>query len=66
MSMGSYDEQEHERRERKNTAVDASFDDEREEYDGSVEFEGEESTAALLEQYSQISDERSGEGEGRE
>lgn len=56
MSMGAYDEKEHERRERKNSEVDASFDDDREEYDGSVEFEGDESTEALLAQYDQITD----------
>jgi len=54
MSMGSYDQDEHERRERKNTSVDASFDDERTEYRGSVEYEGDESAEALLDQFKQI------------
>ena len=57
MSMGAYDEREHERRERKNSKVDAGFDDEREEYEGSVQFEGDESTEALLAQYEQITEE---------
>jgi len=57
MSMGAYDEEEHERRERKNSEVDASFDDEREEYEGSVNFEGDESTEALLAQYDRITGE---------
>ncbi|MFB6297344.1 MAG: DUF5786 family protein [Salinirussus sp.] len=51
MSMGSYDQDEHERRERKNTAVDASFDDERTGYRGSVEYEGDDSAEALLDQF---------------
>jgi len=57
MSMGAYDEEEHERRERKNSEVDASFDDEREEYEGSVNFESDESTEALLAQYDRITGE---------
>jgi hypothetical protein len=54
MPMGSYDQDEHERRERKNTEVDASFDDERTEYQGSVEYEGDESAEALLDQFKQM------------
>lgn len=54
MSMGSYDQDEHERRERKNTEVDASFDDDRTEYRGSVEYEGDESAETLLDQFKEI------------
>jgi hypothetical protein len=54
MSMGAYDEEEHERRERKNSEVDASFDDERTEYNGSVEFESGESAEVLLDQFREI------------
>jgi hypothetical protein len=54
MSMGAYDEEEHERRERKNSSVDASFDDERTEYRGSVEFESAESADELLDQFKEI------------
>jgi hypothetical protein len=54
MSMGAYDEEEHERRERKNSEVDASFDDDRIEYRGSVEFESGESTEDLLDQFKKI------------
>jgi len=54
MSMGAYDEEEHERRERKNNSVDASFDDERSEYRGSVEFESAESADELLDQFKEI------------
>ncbi|MFW6382992.1 MAG: DUF5786 family protein [Haloferacaceae archaeon] len=54
MSMGAYDEEEHERRERKNSEVDASFDDERTEYNGSVEFESGESTEELLDQFKKM------------
>jgi len=52
--MGAYDEEEHERRERKTGTVDASFDDERTEYRGHVEYEGEDSTEQLLDQFKQI------------
>jgi hypothetical protein len=54
MSMGAYDDEEHERRERKNSEVDASFDDDRTEYRGEVEYDGEESTEELLDQFEQI------------
>ena len=54
MSMGAYDEDEHERRERKASEVDAAFDDERHEYDGSVEFEDGASTDELLDQFEQM------------
>jgi len=57
MSMGAYDEAEHERRERKASEVDAEFDDERNEYDGSVEYEGDNSTEQLLDQFKQINSE---------
>jgi hypothetical protein len=56
MSMGAYDEEEHERRERKNTEVDASFDDERTEYQGQVEFDSGESAEDLLDQFKEIRD----------
>jgi hypothetical protein len=51
--MGAYDEDEHERREKKNTAVDMS-DDTRTEYDGSVEYDEGESAEDLLEQFHEI------------
>jgi hypothetical protein len=54
MSMGAYDDEEHERRERKNSEVDASFDDEREEYRGKVEYEGDESAEELLDQFKEM------------
>jgi hypothetical protein len=57
MSMGAYDEEEHERRERKNSEVDADFDDERTNYEGSVEYDSGESTDELLEQFEQIKSE---------
>lgn len=57
MSMGAYDDEEHERRERKNSEVDASFDDERHHYRGSVEYEGGETAEELLDQFQQIQSE---------
>jgi hypothetical protein len=57
MSMGAYDEDEHERREKKNSEVDAAFDDERSTYQGSVEDDSEESAEDLLDQFEQIKSE---------
>lgn len=57
MSMGAYDEDEHERREQKAAAVDTDFDDERELYHGSVEYETGESTEELLQQFKEINSE---------
>ncbi len=54
MSMGAYDDEEHERRERKNSSVDTDFDDERTEYDGKVEYDTGESTQDLLNQFKEI------------
>ena len=48
MSMGAFDEDEYERRERKNSEVDASFDDERTTYHGKVEYDSGESAEELL------------------
>ena len=56
MSMGAYDEEEHERRERKNSEVDFS-DDERHEYNGKVEYDAGESTEELLDQFKEIQSE---------
>ena len=54
MSMGAYDDEEHERRERKNSEVDADFDDERTTYHGSIEYDSGESTEELLDQFEEI------------
>jgi hypothetical protein len=54
MSMGAYDEEEHERRERKNSEVDADFDDDRTAYEGSVEYQDGDSTEDLLETFKEI------------
>lgn len=51
MSMGAYDEEEHERRERKNSEVDADFDDERTNYNGEVDYDSGESAEDLLDQF---------------
>ena len=57
MSMGAYDEDEHERREQKSTHVDADFDDERTVYHGEVEYDAGESTEELLDQFKELQDE---------
>ncbi|MFA1609598.1 DUF5786 family protein [Halobellus rubicundus] len=54
MSMGAYDDDEHERRERKNGAVDTDFSDDRTVYRGSVEYEAGESAEALLDQFKEL------------
>ncbi|WP_018257013.1 DUF5786 family protein [Halomicrobium katesii] len=54
MSMGAYDEDEHERRERKNSDVDLSDDDDRTAYHGEVEYDSSDSTEELLDQFEQI------------
>ncbi len=54
MSMGAYDEDEHERREMKATAVDADFDNERTVYEGSIEYETGDSTEDLLAKFKEI------------
>jgi hypothetical protein len=56
MSLGAYDEQEHERRERKSTNVDLSEDDTRSSYEGSVEYDAGDSAEALLDQFHEITD----------
>ncbi|MEF8841880.1 MAG: DUF5786 family protein [Haloarculaceae archaeon] len=58
MSMGAYDEDEHERRERKASQVDADFDDERTNYRGTIEYDSGDSTEALLEQFERIKSSR--------
>jgi uncharacterized membrane protein YkoI len=52
--MGAYDEDEHERRERKNNDVDLSEDDDRTKYQGEVQYDSGDSTEALLDQFEQI------------
>jgi hypothetical protein len=52
--MGAYDEEEHERREQKTGDVDASFDDDRAEYHGTIEYDSGDSTEELLDQFEQI------------
>ena len=54
MSMGAYDDDEHERRERKNSEVELSEDDDRSTYHGSVDYDGDESTEELLDRFKQI------------
>ncbi|WP_435067943.1 DUF5786 family protein [Haloplanus sp. C73] len=54
MSMGAYDEAEHERREQKTGQVDAEFDDDRSQYRGTLSYESGDSTEALLDQFKQL------------
>ncbi|QSX01243.2 DUF5786 family protein [Haloterrigena alkaliphila] len=54
MSMGAYDEDEHERREQQASTVDTDFDDERTIYRGEVEYDSGESAEELLDQFEQI------------
>lgn len=52
--MGSYDEKEHERRERKNNDVEISDADTRTTYRGEVEFDSGDSAEDLLDQFRRI------------
>ena len=54
MSMGAYDEDEHERREKKTSTVDAAFDDERTTYEGTVEYDSGDSAEALIDQFKRM------------
>ncbi|MFC7254469.1 DUF5786 family protein [Haloplanus litoreus] len=54
MSMGAYDEDEHERRAQKTGQVDADFDDDRSEFRGTLSYESGDSTEALLDQFKQL------------
>ena len=54
MSMGAYDEAEHERREKKAATVDADFDQERSEFRGTVTYDSGESADELLDQFQKL------------
>ncbi len=54
MSMGAYDEDEHERREQKTSTVDAAFDDERTTYQGTVEYDSGDSAEELIDQFKRM------------
>lgn len=54
MSMGAYDEDEHERREQQASKVDTDFDDERTIYRGEVEYDSGDSTEELLDRFEQM------------
>jgi len=54
MSMGAYDEAEHERREQKTGVVDADFDAERPEYSGSLTYDSGDSAEALLDKFQEM------------
>ena len=54
MSMSAYNEDKHERREKKTATVDASFDDERTNYRGTIEYDSGDSTEALLDQFKRM------------
>ena len=51
MSMGAYDEDEHERREQKTASVNVHSDDERINYQGTIEYDSGESADDLLAQF---------------
>ncbi|WP_263019867.1 DUF5786 family protein [Natronobiforma cellulositropha] len=54
MSMGAYDEEEHERREQQASKVDTDFDDERTIYEGTIEYDSGDSAEALLNKFEEI------------
>lgn len=54
MSMGAYDEEEHERRAQKTSQVDTDFSEMRTEYHGRLEFDSGDSADDLLDQFKEI------------
>ncbi|SFS37896.1 hypothetical protein SAMN04488556_0466 [Halostagnicola kamekurae] len=54
MSMGAYDEDEHERREKQASKVDTDFDDERTIHHGTVEYDSGDSAEELLNKFEEI------------
>lgn len=54
MPMGDYNEDEHERREQKATAVDAEFTDDRTSYEGTVDYDDGSTAEDLLDQFNEI------------
>ena len=54
MSMGAYDEDEHERREQKTSSVDVNFDDDRTNYQGTIEYDSGDSADDLLAQFHEM------------
>ncbi|GAB3420684.1 hypothetical protein GCM10027435_23730 [Haloparvum alkalitolerans] len=56
MSMGAYDEDEHERREQKTGVVDAAFDDERTNYEGSFTYDSGDSAEQLLDKFRELNE----------
>ncbi|WP_299235558.1 DUF5786 family protein [Natronomonas sp.] len=54
MSMGAYDEAEHERRERKTSNVEIGEDDGRTTYEGAVSYDSGDSAEALIDQFKRI------------
>ena len=54
MSMGAYDDAEHERREKKASSVDIGADDERTSYEGTVRYDSGDSAEALIDQFKRI------------
>lgn len=57
MSMGTFDEEEHERREKMISSVDAESDDRRTTFEGDVEYTGEESVDELLSRLEELKEE---------
>lgn len=54
MSIGSFDEDEHERRERKNATVDISEDDDRTHFQGKIEYDSGDSAEQLIDQFKKL------------
>jgi hypothetical protein len=56
--MGAYDEEEHERRERKTSQVNINVDDRRTEYHGTIKYDSGDSAEALLAQFQKLKQQR--------
>lgn len=54
MSLGAYDEDEHERRTKMSSRIDAQFDEAQEQFEGTVTYDSGDSAEALLDQFKSI------------
>ena len=54
MAMGDYDEDEHERRERKASLIETDSAEDRSDYHGKLEYDSGESTEELLARFNEI------------
>lgn len=57
MSMGTFDDEEHERREKKISSVSTDSDDRRTTFEGRIEYTGDDSVDELLARFKDLKEE---------